>query len=442
MRASGHGRPHPRRARRRAARGGRGGARAGGRAGRRWAPARPAPSRTASRTLWQPTSTTRAARSRSPSRRGRPARCASGCASWASTGCRSARSMPRRCASSASSGRGSAAAQFPELLPSKARLVSEVAGRLQLRPNQAMVRDLTGDLEWAKVNFLSGPAIGTRAAAVSRTLAVDAAVLAQVQTAYEDAKATRGLLDFEDVLLVTAGALADRPDIADAVRAAYRWFTVDEFQDVNPLQHRLLGLWLGDRDDVCVVGDANQTIYTFTGASPTYLTSFRDAYPDATEVRLVRCYRCTPQIVSLANSVISRAATGSGDHAGPRVPARRRPRAQHRRVVRRRRGGTEGRGPGGPAHRRGRAGARHRRAVPHQRPVGRARDGLRQCRRAGRAARDRTVLRPPRGARGDHPAARGCARRAGIGVPRRRGARRAGGRGLDARVAPHRGGRA
>ena len=197
---------------------------------------------------------------------------------------------------------------FPELLPSKARLVAESASRCKLPTDTATVRDLASDLEWAKVNFLTGAAVGERAAAANRTLAVDAAAFAQLQVAYEDAKAARGLLDFEDVLLVTAGALADRPDIADAVRAAYRWFTVDEYQDVNPLQHRLLGLWLGERDDVCVVGDANQTIYTFTGATPAYLTSFRSTYPDATEVRLVRCYRCTPQIVTLANAVIGRAA--------------------------------------------------------------------------------------------------------------------------------------
>ncbi len=197
---------------------------------------------------------------------------------------------------------------FPELLPSKARLVAESASRCRLPTDTATVRDLASDLEWAKVNFLTGAAVGAKAAAVNRTLAVDPAAFAQLQVAYEDAKAARGLLDFEDVLLVTAGALADRPDIADAVRAAYRWFTVDEYQDVNPLQHRLLGLWLGERDDVCVVGDANQTIYTFTGATPAYLTSFRTTYPDATEVRLVRCYRCTPQIVTLANAVIGRAA--------------------------------------------------------------------------------------------------------------------------------------
>ena len=197
--------------------------------------------------------------------------------------------------------------EFPELLPTKARLVAEAARTVGLPTDAATVRDLSGDLEWAKVNFLSGAGIASRAAADGRTLSADAEQLGRVQTAYEDVKAARGLLDFEDVILVTVGALAERPDIADEVRAAYRWFTVDEYQDVNPLQQRLLDLWLGDRDDICVVGDANQTIYTFTGASPRYLTSFRERFADATEVRLVRCYRSTPEIVGLANAVISRA---------------------------------------------------------------------------------------------------------------------------------------
>ncbi len=195
--------------------------------------------------------------------------------------------------------------EFPELLPSKARLVAEAASRCRLPTDTATVRDLASDLEWAKVNFLEGAQIGERAAQIGRTLAADAPAMEQLRVAYEDAKAARGLIDFEDVLLVTVGMLDTRPDIADDVRAAYRWFTVDEFQDVNPLQHKLLGQWLGDRDDVCVVGDANQTIYSFTGATPSYLTGFRAAHPDATEVRLVRCYRCTPQIVDLANRVIA-----------------------------------------------------------------------------------------------------------------------------------------
>jgi len=195
--------------------------------------------------------------------------------------------------------------EFPSLLASKAKVVAEAASRCRLPTDTATVRDLSADLEWAKVNFLSGDAVGAKAQSSGRTLAVDPAVFAAVQAAYEQAKHAHGLLDFEDVLLVTAGALGEQPDIADEVREAYRWFTVDEYQDVNPLQQRLLALWLGDRDDVCVVGDPNQTIYSFTGAWPGYLTGFADAHPNATEVRLVRSYRCTPQIVDLANRLIA-----------------------------------------------------------------------------------------------------------------------------------------
>lgn len=202
--------------------------------------------------------------------------------------------------------------EFPEILPAKARIVAEAASRCALPTDTATIRDLSGDLEWAKVNFLTGDAIARRAGEINRTLAVDAEQMALVQRAYEEAKTRRGLLDFEDILLVTAGALEERPDISDEVRSTYRWFTVDEYQDVNPLQERLLGLWLGDRDDLCVVGDANQTIYTFTGATPEYLTGFRSRFRDATEVRLVRCYRSTPEIVGLANTVIARApSTGT-----------------------------------------------------------------------------------------------------------------------------------
>ncbi|MFY9232786.1 MAG: ATP-dependent helicase, partial [Candidatus Nanopelagicales bacterium] len=142
--------------------------------------------------------------------------------------------------------------EFPEILPAKARIVAEAASRCALPTDTATIRDLSGDLEWAKVNFLTGDAIARRAGEINRTLAVDAEQMALVQRAYEEAKTRRGLLDFEDILLVTAGALEERPDISDEVRSTYRWFTVDEYQDVNPLQERLLGLWLGDRDDLCV----------------------------------------------------------------------------------------------------------------------------------------------------------------------------------------------
>src|SRR5205085_7136274 len=111
---------------------------------------------------------------------------------------------------------------------------------------------------------------------------------------YEDAKRGSGLLDFADLLLVLAGALERFADVAEQVRSQYRHFVVDEYQDVSPLQQRLLDAWLGERDDLCVVGDPNQTIYSFAGATPGHLLGFTTRFPKAAVVRLHRDYRTTP----------------------------------------------------------------------------------------------------------------------------------------------------
>lgn len=196
---------------------------------------------------------------------------------------------------------------FPDVLPSKARLLAEAASKSGIATNAAVIRDLASDIEWSKVSELAARDLLTDPRAATRQWSMDLPDVMKIYAAYDELKSGRGLLDFEDVLLVTVGALQTRPDILDEVHSAYRWFTVDEFQDVNPLQHRLLTLWRGDRDEVCAVGDVSQTIYSFTGASADYLVNFRTEFPDATEVRLVNCYRCTPEIVSKANAVIVQA---------------------------------------------------------------------------------------------------------------------------------------
>ncbi len=203
----------------------------------------------------------------------------------------------------------------PEVLPHKASVVAEAGSRLRLQLDRVAVRDLAAEVEWAKVSMLSPETYAAAARRAGRAPAgLDATAMARVLQTYEEVKAARGVIDFEDVLLLTVGILADREDIARVVRSQYRHFVVDEYQDVNALQQRLLELWVGERDDICVVGDAAQTIYSFTGATPKHLLEFPRRYPKSQVVQLVRNYRSTPQIVALANLMVRR---GHGHRGAP-----------------------------------------------------------------------------------------------------------------------------
>ena len=208
----------------------------------------------------------------------------------------------------------------PEIEKFKGRLVGTAAHRLGLSADRALIRDLSAEVEWAKVTMTLPEDYAQRAAALRREPpgGLEPATVAQVLAAYEEAKTERGVIDFEDVLLLMVGILLDREDIADQVRGQYKHFVVDEYQDVSPLQQRLLDLWLGRRRQLCVVGDVSQTIYSFTGATPDFLTGFTARYAGARTVRLSRDYRSTPQVVSLANRVLSRSRRGGG---APALPA-------------------------------------------------------------------------------------------------------------------------
>ena len=208
----------------------------------------------------------------------------------------------------------------PDIQAHKAPLVGAAARRLSLPTDRATVRDLAAEVEWAKVTMTLPEDYAQAAIAAGRTdvAGQEAATVAQVLALYEEAKSERGVIDFEDVLLLTIGILLDREDVAAQVRGQYKHFVVDEYQDVSLLQQRLLDLWLGRRRQLCVVGDVSQTIYSFTGATPAFLTGFTTRYEDARTVRLSRDYRSTPQVVSLANQVLARSRRG-GD--GPRLPA-------------------------------------------------------------------------------------------------------------------------
>jgi DNA helicase-2/ATP-dependent DNA helicase PcrA len=197
-----------------------------------------------------------------------------------------------------------------QLLDTKFAVVARGANRAGLQLSTDDVRDVAGEIEWAKASLITPEQYPDAVAAVSRDVPLDAAKVATVYAAYESLKSRDdgvAMLDFDDLLLHTAAAIEDDAAVAEEFRDRYRCFVVDEYQDVTPLQQRVLSAWLGDRDDLTVVGDANQTIYSFTGASPRYLLDFSRRFPDATVVRLERDYRSTPQVVSLANRVIAAA---------------------------------------------------------------------------------------------------------------------------------------
>jgi len=215
----------------------------------------------------------------------------------------------------------------PQLVDSKAALVREAAKLAQVRlegsagkgNRSAGLSDAAAEIEWAKVTQVRPDSYPAAAAAASRSPLAGIAPMASVYAAYEQLRRERQLIDFESVLELTAAILGENQAAADQVRQTFRYFVVDEYQDVNPLQKLLLDAWLGDRDELCVVGDPNQVIYSFTGATPSYLTGFTAEFPAATVVRLIRDYRSTPQVVAVANQLVrSGAALIAQRPAGPR----------------------------------------------------------------------------------------------------------------------------
>jgi DNA helicase-2/ATP-dependent DNA helicase PcrA len=196
---------------------------------------------------------------------------------------------------------------MPELLESKARLVGLAANRAGVRADRTGARDLASEIEWAKSSLVEPGEYAVAATKALREPPFEPAKVAEVFAAYETLKRRQGVIDFEDMLRAAVWGIEEHPDVAEEIRAQYRHFVVDEYQDVNPLQQRLLEAWLGGRDDLTVVGDASQTIYSFTGATASYLIDFPRLRKAAVVVRLVRDYRSTPQVVGLANAVIRQA---------------------------------------------------------------------------------------------------------------------------------------
>jgi DNA helicase-2/ATP-dependent DNA helicase PcrA len=203
----------------------------------------------------------------------------------------------------------------PDLITSKGSFISEAVRRAGLTDqisthNRELMRDIATEIEWAKVSQVAPEDFIDEISKRMTKPRVNAEQLVQLYTAYESVKKQELAIDFEDVLLLTAAMLEEESDVRERVQNQYRYFTVDEYQDISPVQQRLINAWLGTRNDICVVGDPAQTIYSFAGATPVFLNTFTQRFPDAQVIRLSTGYRSTPEITFAANSILRVGAMG------------------------------------------------------------------------------------------------------------------------------------
>ena len=200
---------------------------------------------------------------------------------------------------------------MPELLTSKTPFINSAVERAGIKlpvNSREALRDIATEIEWAKVNQIAPEDfLATQRQVRSK---VNAEEIAKIYSAYESLKKQERTLDFEDLLLLTTAMIENEAQVREKVHDQYRFFTVDEYQDISPLQQRLINAWLGSRDEICVVGDPAQTIYSFAGASPTYLLGFTNRFPGAEVIRLTTGYRSTPEILFTANALLRSARIG------------------------------------------------------------------------------------------------------------------------------------
>ena len=203
----------------------------------------------------------------------------------------------------------------PDLITSKGSFISEAVRRAGLTSeiathNRELMRDIATEIEWAKVSQVAPEDFINEISQRLTKPRLNAEHLVQLYTAYESIKKQELAIDFEDVLLLTAAMLEEEREVRERVQDQYRYFTVDEYQDISPVQQRLINAWLGTRSDICVVGDPAQTIYSFAGATPVFLNTFTQRFPDAQVIRLSTGYRSTPEITFAANSILRVGAMG------------------------------------------------------------------------------------------------------------------------------------
>ena len=212
----------------------------------------------------------------------------------------------------------------PDLMNSKTPFLTEAVNRADLAgeiriTSREIMRDIATEIEWAKVSQVAPIDYLDQVNARSMKPRVKAEQIAAIYVAYESLKKQELAIDFEDVLLLTSAMLEEERSVRERVQDQYRYFTVDEYQDISPIQQRLINAWLGSRKDICVVGDPAQTIYSFAGATPVFLNTFTQRFPEAEVIRLSTGYRSTPEITFAANALLRNSSMGqeltaSNDH--------------------------------------------------------------------------------------------------------------------------------
>ncbi len=202
--------------------------------------------------------------------------------------------------------------QSPELLTSKTPFINSAVERAEIKlptNNREALRDIASEIEWAKVNQIAPEDLLATSRTVRSRIGIDQ--IAKIYAAYESLKKQERVLDFEDLLLLTTAMIENEPQDRERIHGQDRYFTVDEYQDISPLQQRLIDAWLGTRKDICVVGDPAQTIYSFAGATPSFLLNFTKRFPEAEVIRLTTGYRSTPEIIFTANAILRSNQLGS-----------------------------------------------------------------------------------------------------------------------------------
>jgi DNA helicase-2/ATP-dependent DNA helicase PcrA len=203
----------------------------------------------------------------------------------------------------------------PDLMTTKTGFLTEAINRAGLSEsiratNRELMRDIASEIEWAKVSQVAPSDYIDEISKRMQKPRVLPEQMVQIYTAYESVKKQELAIDFEDVLLLCAAMLEEEREVRERVQDQYRYFTIDQYHDVSPVQQRLINAWLGKRNDICVVGDPAQTIYSFAGATPVFLNTFTHRFPDAEVIRLSTGYRSTPEITFAANALLRHGSMG------------------------------------------------------------------------------------------------------------------------------------